>query len=70
MNVFQALFIVSLSLSLGIVGFFGYLLEVWLGNVDRYTRWKELNLRQWIYFCLSMQFAPVTAILLLARSFA
>ena len=43
------------SLSLCTVGFFGYMCELMLGNVTRFTRWKDLTLLQWALFLLAVQ---------------
>jgi len=52
------------SVCLSVVGFVGFGGELLLGNIGRWTRWKELNLRQHLYFWLAMQFVPVVFIIL------
>ena len=59
----SAQLVLTASLTLCTVGFFGYMHEVLAGRVGRFTKWRELNVRQWVCFLLAAQF-PVTATVL------
>lgn len=58
----------SASLIICTVGFFGYVYEVLAGRISRFTRWRELNLRQWSCFLLAAQFPITTMVLVVWRS--
>lgn len=63
MNLLQVIFTVSLLLS--IVGVFGYAYEVLMGRVTRFTRWRDLNARQWTYVWLGGQMVITLPVLLI-----
>ena len=58
----------TVSLVLCTVGFFGYVYEVLTDRVGRFTKWRELNLRQWACFLLAAQFPVTVTVLVVWRS--
>lgn len=65
MSILEAILIISGGLS--VVGFIGYIVELWRGNVDNYTVWKDLNLHQWVCICLALQFFLVMPTVFIVR---
>lgn len=58
-----------ISAVLGWVGMFGFIAENLSGRMTRFTRWKDMTGRQWVFAYLMVQFAAMIAVMLLYHAF-
>ena len=54
-----------ISAVIGIAGWIGFFIENLSGRMTRYTRWKDLTNRQWVFCYAMVQFAAVIVVTVL-----
>lgn len=54
-----------ISFIFGAIGWLGFFAENLSGRMNRYTRWKDMTNRQWVFAYMMMQFAGAIVVTVL-----
>lgn len=53
------------SFVVGFIGWIGFFVENLSGRMNRYTRWKDMSNRQWVFVYMMVQFAAAVVVMIL-----